>query len=72
MSKLDYGIRQPWLINKYFNDSAVLGSILAKISELGLRYYVDANGEPLLHYRGDWMPYIEVSRMDKRLLVEGL
>jgi hypothetical protein len=72
MSKLDYGIRQPWMINKYFNQPAVLGAVLTKIVELGLQFYVGQCGEPFVKWRGQWVGYLEVSQVDKRLVVEGL
>lgn len=72
MNKLDYGIRQPWLKDAYFNQPAVLGAVLSKIVELGLEFYVGQCGEPFVKWQGDWEGYLAVSKMDERLVVEGL
>lgn len=72
MNKLDYGIRAPWQINKYYCQPKVLGAILTRIKDLGMVFYVDQQGEPTLKYGGKWMSYIEVSKLDSRLEVEGL
>lgn len=71
-NKLDYGIKAPWQVNKYYCQSKVLAAILTRIHELGMVYYVCQSGEPTVRYGGEWMGYKEVSMLDKRLVVEGL
>lgn len=72
MNKPDYGIRPPWIKDAYFNQPAVLGAVLSKIVELGLEFYTGQCGEPFVKWQGKWTGYKEVSKMDERLVVEGL
>lgn len=57
MSNLTYGIRQPWELNKYYNNPSALGKILRDLKEAGRQFYVDQAGEPTVKVGGQWMGY---------------
>lgn len=65
MSDLIYGIRQPWEVDKYYNDPATLGSILKAIVASGREYYVDMKGEPTVKVGGQWMGYEDAMNKEK-------